>query len=875
MSRDQTTPCWSKIIIYRFLSPSQFISKIYDHIVQLLESATCLCDEIILTGDFNIDILSTTNANCKLIKICRDAGLKQIIDTATREYKGTATLLDHLYTTHENRITELLVPVYGLSDHYPICFTHKSGRGKHRKHHHEKIEYRNFKNFSQQKFVDDLHTVPWSVIDLFSDVDDKIETWNTLFTDVVNKHIPLVTRRVKNKQLPGWMTRDILQQICVRDKLKARAKNNVLARTMYKRVRNNVVKLISNSKSNYFKEKILENKSNTRNLWKLLKQTAPIKASSKTPTAIKVNEEHLTDPVKIADAFNEYFTSLNVTSGPPEGLVTTQYELDALLHSFVESRTQDEVEFCIPPITREIIEKDLKRIPPNKATGLDGISIRVLKEALPVIIPSLAHMYNASISQGVFPATFKKAKVTPLHKKDSKDERSNYRPISVLPILSKPLERHVASAYLHYLTTNKLLYKNQSAYRPYHSCETALLNTADKWLKAMDNSELVGTVLLDLSKAFDLVNHDILIAKLSKYHTSTTALNWFTSYLSNRRQVCSVSGVLSSTAILNKGVPQGSILGPLLFSVYMNDLPFLLKETEVDIYADDTTIWSSGSNSTEIEQTLDNSLRKANSWFKLNEMKPNAKKTKHLLIGTVQKLLHSHKTTMELSIDDAKLEESVGEKLLGVVIDSHLSWNLHIDYLIRKVNSRICLLKRAKTYLTVECRKMLYNALIKPVLEYCCTVWGNCSVENLERLLRLQKRCARLILDATINDSSVKLFDKLGWLPIDDTIRIRKLLMLHKVSQGHCPEYFSSYFQHVRSTHRYHTRSAINNNIQTPLCKRNSGLRTFHSSACRLWNNLDNTFRDITSHSSFRKRLQKKHLNDNRSLEHFKITRTF
>ena len=192
--------------IFRSQSQKYFIDLLthkwrHNHISNLLDTASCHSDEIILTGDFNVDVLNTKNPNCKLTKICCDAGLKQLINTATREGKGGATLLDHLYTTHEDRITEILVPVYGLSDHYPICFTHKFGRGKYRKHHHEKLVCRSSKNFSSREFINDLHTVPWSVLDAFSDVDGKLAIWNTLFTNVMNEHVPLVARRVTKQTI--------------------------------------------------------------------------------------------------------------------------------------------------------------------------------------------------------------------------------------------------------------------------------------------------------------------------------------------------------------------------------------------------------------------------------------------------------------------------------------------------------------------------------------------------------------------------------------------------------------------------------------------------------------------------------------------------
>ena len=256
-------------------------------------------------------------------------------------------------------------------------------------------------------------------------------------------------------------------------------------------------------------------------------------------------------------------------------------------------------------------------------------------------------------------------------------------------------------------------------------------------------------------------------------------------------------------------------------------------------------------------------------------MVPNTTKTKQLLIGTTQKLYHADKNSLDLFLNNTRLKEATNEKILGVKIDKHLKWDKHIDFLISKLNSRICLLKRAKGYLTIQCRKLLYNAIIKPILEYCCTVWGNCSKENLIRLLRIQKRCARLILDAKFTDNSVKLFTKLEWLPIDDTIRIRKLFLLHKICSGHCPDYFSPYIRYLRHTHSYNTRATTKNNLVLPKYKRVSGCRTFHASAIRLWNNVDVSIRNISSHKQFIGKVKQKLLKHNGALESYDISSTF
>ena len=311
---------------------------------------------------------------------------------------------------------------------------------------------------------------------------------------------------------------------------------------------------------------------------------------------------------------------------------------------------------------------------------------------MPAIVPSLTHIYNASIITGNFPTKFKQAKLCPIYKKGSVHERNNYRPISVLPIISKPLERHVATSYLKYLDTYGLLYRYQSAYRPHHSCETALINLTDNWLKAMDESNLVGVILVKR------LTSSITISCYLKYQfikpVPCMSIIWFKSYLSERSQVCSVSGSLSAPLTVSCGVPQGSILGPVLFSLFINDLPLNVPEANIDVYADDTTLWKSGDKCIKIPSDLQSSLNCANVWFEQNHMKPNIKKTKHLLIGTHQKLRHASISSLKRN----SVEEAVNEKLLGIKLERNLSLNDHVDYLMKKLNLRFFLLKRAKGF---------------------------------------------------------------------------------------------------------------------------------------------------------------------------------
>ena len=282
----------------------------------------------------------------------------------------------------------------------------------------------------------------------------------------------------------------------------------------------------------------------------------------------------------------------------------------------------------------------------------------------------------------------KKAKVSPIFKKGSRADINNYRPISVLPIFNSIFERHISYCMSDFLETKKLLYKNQSGFRQSHSCQTALTKIVDNWLNALNESETVGTVFLDLSKAFDLVNHKLLLHKLAAYKFSHNSLSWFESYLTNRTQQVQVSGKLSEPKLIFAGVPQGSVLGPLLFLVYINDLPLSITSCALDLFADDATLSSSDPSVLHLTNRLNADLKRFQEWCERNDTIANILKTKTMFMSSRMVLNKIMENSPDLQLSNETIQKSENEKLLGVYIDNKLSWSQQIENTIK--NATLC-----------------------------------------------------------------------------------------------------------------------------------------------------------------------------------------
>lgn len=367
------------------------------------------------------------------------------------------------------------------------------------------------------------------------------------------------------------------------------------------------------------------------------------------------------------------------------------------------------------------------------------------------ISESITYLCNLSIKTGMFPDKWKEAKVKPLHKSGPKDDLNNYRPISILPVLSKLFERHVHDSLSCFLDRYKLMFKLQFGFRSNHSCETALVSMIDRWLKALNNGDLVGIVLIDFRKAFDLIDHQLLLKKLKMYKINQNALKWFESYLSMRKQKVSIDSSTSQEKIVKYGVPQGSILGPLLFLLFIIDLPLHLK-VHTDLYADDTTLYEINSSKDIIERNLQNALTVLSKWCEHNGMVINLDKTKVMLITTRQKRNRIANDNLHITLDDVELQVISSEKILGVQVDNNLLWADHINNITKKMSKNIWLLGRVKELLSVEHRILFYKSYIQPHVDYCNIIWGNCAKGNLIKVERLQKRACRIILDYNIDN---------------------------------------------------------------------------------------------------------------------------
>ena len=376
--------------------------------------------------------------------------------------------------------------------------------------------------------------------------------------------------------------------------------------------------------------------------------------------------------------------------------------------------------FEFQQITAAQITKVVQRLVSGKAIGIHNIPNKVLKDSVHLIAPVLIDIFNLSISTKIFPDYLKVLKVVPVYKSGERENLNNYRPIAVLPTIAQVFEKLLYGQLYSYLMNNKLLDDRQFGFRSLHSTALALGKSTNYWLMNIDNGKLNSVVFLDIRKAFDTINHNILLQKLECNGIKGNELIFFQSYLENRIQTCNVNGHMSSFKPISYGVPQGSILGPLLFIIYMNDLPSCVKEAEITMYADDTSLYKAFRTVQDLSDELIPASVKICEWLKMNKLALNVLKTEFMIIGTSQRLNildQTPETTLYIiSVDGCQIRRVKSVKYLGLIVDDTLTWDEHVNYISTKISKNIGIIKRVRTILPQHSLLTLYRTLIEPYL---------------------------------------------------------------------------------------------------------------------------------------------------------------
>ena len=516
-------------------------------------------------------------------------------------------------------------------------------------------------------------------------------------------------------------------------------------------------------KRTYYCKSVSHNRRYHRQLWNVLKELNPSKKSNPEKiTGLKIDSVLENDIANIVNHLNEYFASIgshvstNSSASNPDVSCTKERFSATPSHSFKFSE-----------ISEDFVLNELQNLQTNKATGLDTISAQLLKVAAPAIYKQLTYLFNLTLKTGKIPSDWKEAKVSPIYKGGDRTDKNNYRPISVISVVMKILERAVHDQLQTYLMEHNMLSAQQSGFRKGHSTDTVLTFFYDYLLKQMDVGNLTGVVFLDFRKAFDSVNHELLLQKLQTFGVQGIELAWFKDYLDKRKQKTVIGEAESNWSTILSGVPQGSILGPLLFTIMVNDLPNSVSICQIMLYADDAELFYSSPKPEDIERTLNLELVNVHEWVKANKLALNLLKTQYMIFGSSNKLSNI-RNPICLAIDEHQLSQVDSFKYLGVWLDPTLNWKEHVKNTSKKIGARIARLGRTKKYLPCSSLKLLANSLVMPLFEYCCNAWSNCSQNVKDTLIKQHKKMARVILGADVRTPTQNLFKRLHWVNIEE-----------------------------------------------------------------------------------------------------------
>lgn len=740
----------------------------------------------VIVGDINIDIKKQTRESELFLSLMYDNGFHPCIDQYTRIVNESASCIDHIFVRHKNlNIFQSGVFHVGITDHSLIALIIQNVKKGSYKNNTIMPVVKNRINF--EKLKNDLSLVDWSCLYQCDDVDMALDVFYLILNEKINVSLDnkvISIKLQKAKFRSPWITQVLLSKIDRKNKLSKLVKRrpyDVDLHNYFNRFKNNLNILISEKKKSYYNSLFNKNNGNPSEQWKIINSLIDNVEKRQITKVMLDSGSEITDPLEIANSFNDYFVSapLSCVNGLPA------YQPAIIAHCIHQQKSM-----YLSPVTPFEISTIIKNLRNTKSTGYDNISAQLIKYVEPTISNALAFITNLSFTNGKFPTKLKKAIVVPVFKKGDRNLLQNNRPIALLSIISKIIEKCMKTRLISFLNSIKFFSHSQFGFTEGKSTETAICTFMENIFNSINCNEKASGLFIDFTKAFDLVDHDILLQKLSITGVRGLALKWFESYLRGRTQQVRIQHSISNSKPVSIGVPQGSVISASLFLIFINDLLLLKFKGNIIAFADDVALRYSERNWETIWNALNNDLKILRKWCNNNKMIVNTNKTKFINFDLKK---YRFEEVLKFHVDEncrrdnncncLKIEQVDNIKYLGVNIDETLSWTFHISQLQTQLRRNVRTFYFLRNYVSNDLLRTLYFALIHSRLSYGLEVYGGATNRILHPLEIIQKHFIRILSYKGKREPSLPLFKQLGILPLK-YLFVYKVLKIFYVRSG-------------------------------------------------------------------------------------------
>lgn len=781
-------------VITIYHSPSGNTSQFLDWLENYFEDMWDKNFEVIIVGDFNINMLDKQNRHTKrLDNFLNSFSLQQVVQQPTRITPRGATLIDLvIINNYNNKITAGIYDKTKITDHEIVRINFE--KNKNIQPFITSVIKRDFSKAKLDQIKIALIECEWGYDS--SDINVLYDIFETNIIKLLDKYCPKRCIKFKPKSSP-WIDINI-QNLC-KERNKAytnfKLTKNEEDWKIYKNKRNQVVATIRKQKIKFYENSIDRNKGNSKKMWQTLKNLISTKKADKGSGKLCV-DKNIYKLQTDADNFNHYFIK-SIDDIVVQNNFSAKWNANEL--PVIESSLS--VFDTVTLSQLKTIVMGLK----NKA-GVNELNTFVLKELFDVVGYPILNLINMSLTEGVMPDSLKISTVIPIPKINCANKLEDYRGINMLPIVEKLIEIVVHSQILNYMETNNLLFERQSGFRKNHSCETAVQLVVNEWKKSIDKDQYVAALFIDFKRAFETISRTTLLNKLNYYGIKGVVLNWFQSYLSNRYQITKYDSTTSVPLKNLHGVPQGSVLGPLLFIIYINDIHKVINKCSIKLFADDTLLYSASEDPTISINAIKADLKTLIPWLGKNDVFLNVDKTKAIMISTKPNLRKINLENFKLSINKKTIQWVTQIKYLGIIIDKNLNFNIHFEEICKKLSKKIGFLRRVSKDVSLYTRIIIYNTVIRPHYQYCCTILYLLNTGQKNKLQVLQNRAMRSILKCNKYTPINSMLSVLNWLSIIDLINYYTMIFIHKIKIRQYPNYLE--ISKNREIHSYPTKSS-------------------------------------------------------------------